>query len=70
MMSGISTIHPFAIIDANSGIDLDCYGTLLELAEAAAYRAWVDLGGPVEHIAWLRGLADKFEARWVDEAAL
>lgn len=68
-MSGISTSQPFGILNANNrGIELNCYGTMLELAEAAAYRVWRDLGGPEQHIAWLRAMADKFEAQWEAEA--
>ena len=63
-MSGISTNKPHAILDArNAGITLMCYGTRLELAEAAAYQVWSDLGGPENHVKWLRDLADKFAAQ-------
>ena len=69
-MTTLSTSQPHAIINAQFGLTVETYSSKIELAEAAAYRVWQEIGGPEDHIKWLRGLADKFEQGWIDEGAI
>jgi hypothetical protein len=48
-MSGIHTYAEFAILDARSGLGVDCYASLGALVEAALYRYVAELGQNTPH---------------------
>lgn len=63
-MTAMVTYHQHAALKVGSeGIKIETYKTHLELVEAVAWRAWIELGGGAQHVAWLRALADKFETQ-------
>lgn len=60
-MSGIHTNQRFAILDASSGISIDCFKDRIELAKAAIYHLRSVMDDP-SIVRWLCDVADEIEA--------
>ena len=65
-MAGLHAHHKHAILFTGSGVGIDTYESAKELAKAAIWRAQHEVG-PANVAAWLRNIADEFEAEYPRE---